>query len=354
MISNTIRFNVVLLGITALIFSSWTFVAHAQMMGSFGDLDIDLDGDSVDVSGTGFDVDIDGDDVDVDLPGVDVDVDDDGVNVNAGGTKVNTTGNKTQVSAGDVDVSVDDDGVDVSTPGASVKTGNNGTEVNAYGTQVQSSGSGTQIRTTAANGETLRVMASEGGVDVQTRNALLSFDGDTVVEYIQDDADLDIYVNMLDDEYDTIDDISVKGNSVSMTYSQPAKLFGLFNMNFDAEVEVNGDDVAVKLPWYSFLASKPGLAQLKKTITSQVKGASYSITDSSVTTEQATVIKTAGILNVTTQAIDDVYTNVMIADDGVSVKTGDTSVTAGDDGVHVDAGGTTVDIDDSGAVNVNY
>jgi hypothetical protein len=91
-------------------------------------------------------------------------------------------------------------------------------------------------------------------------------------------TDLDIYTRDITEKDENVSNVVVKDDSVSVSYKEPAKIFGLIPTEVLVTVEVDDEGtVQVKYPWYAFLSGKntgqlkPGLqahvGQILKTAT---------------------------------------------------------------------------------------
>lgn len=69
-------------------------------------------------------------------------------------------------------------------------------------------------------------------------------------------AELETYVDEVESSDDSVGDVEVEADRVSVEYKQKGKLFGFIPSTVSAEVIVNADGtVDVSYPWYSFLVS---------------------------------------------------------------------------------------------------
>lgn len=116
-----------------------------------------------------------------------------------------------------------------------------------------------QPREIHAVGEMIREEIAAGnqvrGWDPKNKEVILR------VSEIQTEEDLEDYTKALLMKGDEVESMSVRGERVHMTSTQPVKLFGFIGMSMTQEVIVDSasdgeDRVEVDFPWWSFLAKK--------------------------------------------------------------------------------------------------
>jgi hypothetical protein len=73
---------------------------------------------------------------------------------------------------------------------------------------------------------------------------------------VQSSSDLSGYVAARLQDDSNISQIQASGSNVAVTYTEPAKVLGIFPVNVEATATVNNDGVvAISYPWYAFIFS---------------------------------------------------------------------------------------------------
>jgi len=154
----------------------------------------------------------------------------------------------------DINVTTGSDGTTVvERPGMTVTTsgdaesGTGATVIDRAGVKVETNSAGTKVDMGAG----ARTITTDSSGKVELNDA-----GNRIIN-VQTNADLKTYTASAIKEMPAVTNIEVRSENVSVTYTQPAKLFWFFGSSLKGTVVVsNGGKVEVKLPWYSFLFSK--------------------------------------------------------------------------------------------------
>lgn len=257
--------------------------------------------------------------VDIQVPGVSVDVSGGSASVKVDG--IGTITNKgVDFNTGDVQVRAE--GPSQANTGASVPT----VRIEAPGLTVQTTG-GTQVLTAE---HTLSTVVNTGVTTADARR-IVALEGDESV-YIRTEDDVAAYAHMVQEHAPQVAAVETSDTGVSVTYFQPGKLFGLFDLTMKARVVVDAEgSVSIKLPWYSFLVTKD-TATLAASVQEAVNttGSAAATADASFTpVEQVRIVQ---------QVAQALPASVVVNGEDVSVTSGNSSVEVKDGNVRIEHG----------------
>ncbi len=157
-----------------------------------------------------------------------------------------------------------DQQVHVSLPGINVDANSNGTtNVNVGGAAIHTTATGATVDMNAG-GTNMHVSGSNAG----------GGSGSVSVSGVQSDADVAGYSQQIVASTPGLTSASASASGVQVSYSQPAKLFGIIPMPLQETVAVSANgSVSTQDPWYSFLYTKDASsAAISAALTQQLQG----------------------------------------------------------------------------------
>lgn len=123
--------------------------------------------------------------------------------------------------------------------------------------EASSSGSSSDGLMNVDVGASLESQAQAVSNDTSSENAVVQLQGNTI-GMIETQADLDAYNTLVVRSRPVVTGINVdSNNNVTIHYSQPAKLFGIFPATLSGQVDVDANgNTTIHLPWWGMFYSK--------------------------------------------------------------------------------------------------
>ena len=146
--------------------------------------------------------------------------------------------------------------------------------------------------------------------------------------YIKTDADTQVYNKLVMSATPVVQSIDTSAEKVSVSYKQPGKILGLFDVQMDGQATVDASgNVSIQLPWYSFFVVKN---------TSDIETSIKASLDSAKSTNRVHV-STGTLAPVDQAQIVHIVANSLAGNVSVDVNGGNTSVQAGGASVNVNS-----------------
>ena len=148
--------------------------------------------------------------------------------------------------------------VNVSVPGITVQASNSGgAQVNIAGLDISASSSGAHINL----GQFGSISANQNGANISLN---------AIADSVSSDSQLQSYIQNIQKKNTAIRGVQVTSSNVSISYNQPAALFGVFPIQLFTTLTTDAHGkTLVSLPWYSFLTTNNS-AQIAASIESSI------------------------------------------------------------------------------------